>query len=81
MQRKDLWTQGGKDRVGRRDKLRDQHRQTYITICKTDSLGGLSPVLCDKENGWDEGLGGRLKKQGIYIYKELTHVDVQQKLT
>ena len=38
-------------------------------------------MLCDKENGWDEGLGGRLKKQGIYVYKELTHVDVQQILT
>ena len=38
-------------------------------------------MLCDNENGWDGGLGGRLKKEGIYVYKELTHIDVQQKLT
>ena len=39
-------------------------------------------MLCDDLEGWvGERLGGRLKKQRIYVYLEWTHIVVQQKLT
>ena len=41
-------------------------------------------MLCDDLEGWDEGKGGRLKREGRYIYIYiklwLIHVAVQQKL-
>ena len=57
----------------------------YTAICKTDSKWEaaiqhreLSSVLCDDIEGW---VGGRLKREGIYVYIWLIHVAVQQKLT
>ena len=44
-------------------------------------------VLCDELEGWDRGVwargsvGGRLKKEGIYVYFWLIHIVVQQKPT
>ena len=37
-------------------------------------------MLCDDLEGWGVG-GGRLKREGIYIYLWLIYVDVQQKPT
>ena len=31
--------------------------------------------------GWDEGVGGRLKRERKYVYIQLIHFVVQQKLT
>ena len=43
---------------------------------------GLSPVPCEDLEGCDvRGSGRGLKREGIYIYLELIHVVVQQKLT
>ena len=38
-------------------------------------------MLCDDLDGWDGGEGGRAKKEGIYVYIQLIHFTVQQKLT
>ena len=38
-------------------------------------------MLCDNLEGWDVRKGGRLKKEEIYVYIELIHIVVQQKLT
>jgi len=38
-------------------------------------------VLCDDLEGWDGGLGGRFERKGIYVYIQLIHSVVQQKLT
>ena len=39
-------------------------------------------VLCDDLEGWDgKGVGARLKREGIYVYTQLIHFVVQQKLT
>ena len=39
-------------------------------------------MLCDDLEVWDEGwVGGRLKRKRIYVYLQLIHVVVQQKLT
>jgi hypothetical protein len=37
-------------------------------------------VFCDNLEGWDVGVGGRLRKEGIYVYLYLVQV-VQQKPT
>ena len=39
----------------------------------------LSSRLSDDLEGWDGGIG-RLKKEGIYVYIQLIHIVVQQKL-
>ena len=36
----------------------------------------LSLVLCDDLEGWDLGVGGRLKREGIYVYLQLILVDI-----
>ena len=55
--------------------------ETYITICKTDSqqefavwLRKLKQGLCINIEGWE--MGGRFKREGIYVYLWLIHVEV-----
>ena len=58
--------------------------ETYITICKTDSqwefavwLRKPNQGLCINLEGWDGERDGReVKKEGIYVYQCLTHVEV-----
>ena len=57
---------------------------TYITICKIDGqwefavwFRKLKQVLCINLDGWDgEGDGGSFKREGIYVYLWLIHVEV-----
>ena len=42
---------------------------------------GAQTALCDDLEGWDGGVGGRLKREGIYVYLLLVHFIIQQKLT
>ena len=44
----------------------------------------LPSVLCDELEGcdrWELGGGGRLKREGIYVYIYLIHTFIQYKLT
>ena len=58
--------------------------ETYITICKIDSqrefavwLKKLKQGLCINLEGWNgREMGGRFKKEGIYVYLWLIHVEV-----
>ena len=58
--------------------------ETYLTICKTDSqqefavwTRKLKQGLCIKLEGWDGGkMGGRCRREGIYVYLWLIHVEV-----
>ena len=58
--------------------------ETYITICKIDSrpefvvwLRKLKQELCINLKGWDgEEIGGRFKREVIYVYLWLIHVEV-----
>ena len=60
--------------------------ETYITICKIDSqqkfvvwLQKVKQGLCINLEGWDgEEMGGRFKREGIYVYLRLIHVNVWQ---
>ena len=39
-------------------------------------------MFCGDLEGWDEGgVEGRFKREGIYVYIQLIHFIVQQKLT
>ena len=60
--------------------------ETYITICKVDNQGKfavwlrkLKQGLCINLEGW-EGIGwemgGSFKREGIYVYLWLIHVEV-----
>ena len=57
--------------------------ETYITIYKIDSQWEfavwprkLKQGLCINLERWDGGMGGRFKRQGIYVYLWLIHVEV-----
>ena len=57
--------------------------ETYITIYKIDSqrefavwLRKLKQGLCINLEGWDGEMGGRFKREGIYVYLWLTQVEV-----
>ena len=58
--------------------------ETYITICKIDSqqefvvwLRKLKQGLCiNLEGGMGWEMGGRFKREGIYLYLWLIHVEV-----
>ena len=59
--------------------------ETYITICKIDSqwefavwLRKLKQGLSINLEGWDLGreMGGCFKREGIYVYLWLIHVEV-----
>ena len=38
-------------------------------------------VFCDDLDELDEGVGGRLKREGIYVYLQPSHAAIQQKQT
>ena len=88
-QRMDLRTRGGGR--GRWDEVREWHGHIYTTKCKIDSQWEaatqhreISSVLCDPLEGWDRE-GGRETQEGghigVYVYVQLTHFVIQQKLT
>ena len=58
----------------------ESNMETYITICKEDCqqvfavwLRKLKQGLCINLEGWD-GVGGRFKREGKYVYLWLIHV-------
>ena len=77
----DLWTWGewGKDEMCGKSNM-----ETYITMCKIDSQRKfavwprkLKQELCINLEEWDVvGDGRRLKREGIYVYLWLIHVEV-----
>ena len=58
--------------------------ETYITMCKIDSqqefavwLRKLKQGLCVNLEGWvGREMGGRFKREGIYVYLWLIHAEV-----
>ena len=62
--------------------------ETYITICKIDSQGEFAVWLrkfkqgiCINRGGIGRELRGRFKREGIYVYLWLIHVEVWQETT
>ena len=61
----------------------ESNTETYITICKLDSqrefavrLRKLKQGLCINLEGWDGQGDGRFKREGIYVYLWLIHLEV-----
>ena len=57
--------------------------ETYITICKIDSqrefavwLRKLNQGFCINPGGTGREMGGRFKRERIYVYPWLIHVEV-----
>ena len=53
--------------------------ETYITICKTDSQAGICCMTQETQTGalyQPRGWGGRFKREEIYVYLWLIHVEV-----
>ena len=60
----------------------ERNMDTYITICKIDSQWEFAVwlrklILCNTLEGWyGREMGGRFKREGIYVYLWLIHVEV-----
>ena len=60
----------------------ESNMETYITICKIDSQWEFAVwlrklILCNTLEGWyGREMGGRFKREGIYVYLWLIHVEV-----
>ena len=79
-------TYGHRESGGEGEMYGESNMETYITIYKIDSqqefavwLRKLKQGLCIR--GMGREIGGRLKRQGIYAYLWLIHVEVFQKTT
>ena len=67
----------------------EKNMETYMTICKIDSQREFAVWLRKLRQGlfvnlerWNgEGAGGRFKREGIYVYLWLIHVEVSQERT
>ena len=82
-QRTDWWTQRGKERVGRIERTawkhthdRMQNRQQVEICCMMQGAQTRCSVTT-----WLGGGGREDKREGIYVYLWLIHVDVWQKPT
>ena len=83
-------TYGHGERGGEGEMYGKSNMETHITICKIDSqrefavwLRKLKQGLCINLEGWDgKGDGKEVqKKEGIYVYLWLIHIEDWQKTT
>ena len=66
---------------------RKSNMETYITVCKIDSQREFAVWLRNsnggcvstKKGGMGQEMGGSFKREGIYVYLWLIHVEVGQK--
>ena len=78
------YTYGHRERGGEGEMCEKSNMETYITICKIVSqrefaiwLRKFKRQLCINLEEWDgEGDGGSFKREGIYVYLWLIHVEV-----
>ena len=84
MEKQREWTYGHGERGGEGEIYGKNNIETYITICKIDSqqefavwLRKLKQGLCINIEGWMERkMEGSFKREGIYVYLWLIHVEV-----
>ena len=76
-------TYGHGERGGEGEMYRESITETYITICKIDSQQEFALCLRELKRalyqprgvGWRE-MGGRFKREGIYVYLWMIHTEV-----
>ena len=78
---------GHGERVRERERYEKSNMETYITICKIDSqrefavwVGKLKQGSTQK-GGKGKEMGGKFKREEIYVYLWLIHGEVWQKPT
>ena len=54
----------------------ESNMETYITICKIDSQWEFAVCLRKLKTGVGKEMGGRFKREGMYVYLWLIHVEV-----
>ena len=77
-------TCGHGEKGGEGEMYGKSNKETYITICKIDSqwkfavwFMKLTQGLCINLKCWDlRKMGGRFKREGMYVYLWLIHVEV-----
>ena len=77
-------TYGHGERGGEGEMHGESNMEAYITICKIDGqwefavcFRELKQGLCINLEGWDgEGVRGRFKREGAYVYLWLIRVEV-----
>ena len=75
---------GHGERGGEGEMFGESSMETYITMCKIDSQGEfavwlrkLKQGLCiNLEGEMGQEMGGRFKREGIYVYLWLIHIEV-----
>ena len=71
------YTYGHGERGGEDEMYGKGNMETYITICKINSQWKFA--VCPRElkrGGMGREMGRRFKKEGIYVYLWLIHVEV-----
>ena len=75
-------TYGHGQRGEERKTYGESNMETYITVCKIDSqwefaicLRNLKQGLSINLEGWDEEMEGKFKREGMYVYQWLIHVE------
>ena len=79
----------GEGEEGEGEMYEESNMETYITICKIDSqwefaicFRELKQGLCiNLRGGMGREMGGSFKREEIYVYLQLIHVEVGQKTT
>ena len=62
----------------------ESNMETYIIICKIDSQWEFAQnrgSVSTERGGMGREIGGRFKREGIYVYIWLIHAEVWQKTT
>ena len=74
------WSNGHRERGGEGEMYGKSNMETYITICKIDSQWEFAVWLRKLRRALYQprgvGRGGRFKREGIYLYLWLIHVEV-----
>ena len=66
------------ERGGEGEMYGKSNMESYITICKTDSQWEFAVWLRKLKQGlcMEREMGGRFKREGIYVYIWLVHVEI-----
>ena len=71
------------ERGGEGEMYGKSNKETYISICKIESqrefagwLRKFKQGLCVNLEGWDGEGDGRFKREGVYVFLWLIHVEV-----
>ena len=74
-----MWTPRG--RGGQTERGALTHTDYHVEKSGKLRPSTVSSMLWGDLQGWDEGVGGGSRREGLYVHVQLIHVVLQQKLT